>query len=66
MGWWMLFGGLLWLVFWGTLIYLIVSVIRGRQRPEGDAEPIEIARRRYARGEIDKTEFDRIRDDLAV
>jgi hypothetical protein len=22
MGWWMLFGGLLWIAFWATLIYL--------------------------------------------
>jgi putative membrane protein len=66
MGWWMLFGGLLWLVFWGTVIYLIVSVIRGDQRPVRDDRPIEIAKRRYASGEIDKTEFDRIRHDLAA
>jgi putative membrane protein len=66
MGWWMLFGGLLWIAFWGALIYLIVWVIRGSQRPQTDEAPIEIAKRRYASGEINKAEFDRIRHDLAA
>jgi putative membrane protein len=68
MGWWMLFGGLLWIAFWGAVIYLIVSLARradseGHQ-PVGD--PLEIAKHRYASGEIDKDEFDRIRHDLAA
>ncbi len=25
MGWWMLFGGIPWLIFWATVIYLAVS-----------------------------------------
>ena len=51
MGWWMAFGGLLWLMFWGLVIYLIVSVV-GRSRSEsqqpGTGDPLEIAKRRYA------------------
>jgi hypothetical protein len=27
MGWWMLFGGILWLVFLGTIIYLTVYAL---------------------------------------
>jgi putative membrane protein len=68
MGWWMLFGGLLWIAFWGTVIYLIVSVIRGPHGSTGrtQEDPISILKRRYAHGEIDKEDYDRIRRDLAA
>ncbi len=68
MGWWMLFGGLLWIAFWGTVIYLIVSFIRGPQAGGGKTQedPISILNRRYAHGEIDKEEYDRIRRDLSA
>ena len=68
MGWWMLFGGLLWFVFWGTLIYLAVSFFRGRtQAPTNELDdPVDIAKRRYARGEIGRDEYERLRRDLAA
>ena len=66
MGWWMLFGGILWLILWGTIIYLVVSVVTsGRhEHRHADEEPLEIAKRRYARGEITHEEFEQIRKDL--
>ena len=70
-GWFALFGGLLWLILWGTIIYLIVSLVSsGRDhRPHDDRgpreeDPLDIAKRRYAKGEITKEEFDQIRKDL--
>jgi len=66
MGWWMLFGGLLWLLFWGAIIYLLASMIRdnrGGQR-EQRTDPLEIAKSRYARGEISREEFETITKDL--
>jgi putative membrane protein len=66
MGWWMLFGGLLWIIFLATVIYVIVWFIQGARQPRRDVSAIEIAKRRYASGEIDKAEFDRIRHDLAA
>jgi putative membrane protein len=66
MGWWMLFGGVLWVAFWGAVIYLVVRLVRGGPRAPRGEEPIEIAKRRYARGEIDKAEYDRIHHDLAA
>jgi putative membrane protein len=69
MGWWMLWGSFLWIAFWAFVIYAIVSLVRGSQpdKPERhNDEPIEIAKRRYASGAIDKDEFDRIRRDLAA
>lgn len=68
MGWWMLFGGLLWIVFWGTVIYLIVAFVRGAGRGTQAAQDdaIDILKRRYARGEIDRDEYERMRRDLAA
>lgn len=67
MGWWMLFGGILWLVFLGTIIFFIVYALGGTRsgprRPEED-DALEIARRRYARGDISREEFEQIRRDL--
>ena len=58
----------MWLALWGTVIYLVVQAtcrwsgappVAGR-----DDLPVDIARRRYAAGEITKEEFDQLRDDL--
>ena len=65
-------GWLFMLVFWGLIIVGLVLLVRwlwdqGRQAGgggEGDA-PLDILKRRYARGEITKDEYDRIRQDLA-
>jgi putative membrane protein len=68
MGWWMLFGSIWFVVFWGLIIWAIVTVVgRGGERRSsgGGAEtPIEIARRRYAQGEINREQFEQIRRDL--
>lgn len=67
MGWWMFLGGLPWIAFWGAVIYLIVALVRGSRRgrtPEDD--PGAILKRRYARGELGRDEYERIRRDLAA
>lgn len=68
MGWWMVFGGVLWLFFWGSVIFLIFYAVTRRGDHDGDheAEPeaMEIARRRLARGEITPTEFQEIASHL--
>ena len=68
MGWWMLFGGLLSIVFWGTIIYLIVALSRrpSQRGHDASAEPIEILKQRYARGELSRNEYERMRSDLAA
>jgi hypothetical protein len=30
MGWWMVFGGALWLLFWAAVAYVVVQFSRGR------------------------------------
>lgn len=66
-GWWWLWGGLMMLLFWGGLIFLVVWAVRSLVNPaerERD-DPHEIARRRYASGEISRGEFEQIRSDLS-
>lgn len=71
MGWW-IFGGVWMIVFWGLIIGLVVwgvSRLSGDQRPAerapgSEQSPMDIARSRYARGEISRDEFTQIRKDL--
>jgi putative membrane protein len=68
MGWWMVFGGAMWLIFVVLIVVLVIAVIRpsttqrGEARREDDA--MEIARSRYARGEISREEFEQLRKHL--
>jgi len=75
MGWWMLWGGLMMLLFWGTVIALIVWAVQaGTRRDAGPSPPpqagstgqtpLDIARERYARGDISREEFEQIKNDL--
>lgn len=61
--WWML----IWmLLFWAGVIALIVWAIRAasdrpepsRPQPHGQSRALEILEERYARGEIDREEFE--------
>ncbi|MBM3120083.1 MAG: SHOCT domain-containing protein [Chloroflexi bacterium] len=64
---WMVFGGLWMLLFWGLVIWLIVWGIKkitesGRSGGKG---PLDIAKERYARGEISQAEFEQMKKDLS-
>lgn len=72
MGWWMLFGGFWMVLFWGGIIALIiwgVKKLTERRGPgSGSIEresPLDIAKNRYAKGEISKEEFERLKKDLS-
>ncbi|MEQ8966111.1 MAG: SHOCT domain-containing protein [Azospirillaceae bacterium] len=64
-------GGLIMILFWVGLIVALALAIRylgwpgdqGRQRG-GRADPLDILRERYARGEIDDEEYQRRRRTL--
>lgn len=72
MGFWMVLGGILMLLFWAGVIGLIVwgvaTLIR-RDSPRSSGtekrDALTIARERYARGEVSKDEFDRMKRDLS-
>ncbi len=66
------FGGFMW-IFWLLVIAGIVALVvfltggagTGRTPPrQAGEDPLEILRRRYARGEIDEEEFNRRRAEL--
>ena len=71
-GWWMVFGGIWMLLFWIAVIWLVVWGIRSLVRREGPKsgtpekrDPLEIAKERYAKGQISKEEFDQIKKDIS-
>lgn len=64
---------MLMLAFWGAVLVAAVFLVRwlwdqGRSVPSREAEgsALEILRRRYARGEIDREEFEAKKRDLVV
>ena len=71
MSWgWTTFGAVHMLLFWIVLTLAIVVLIKalGRERPApgrtAEKSALDILKERYARGEIDKQEFEQKRADL--
>ncbi len=68
MGSWMFFGGFWMLLFWGGLIALIIwgiTRLSQRESSAGKSNALDIARDRYAKGEINKEEFEQLKKDLS-
>ena len=68
MGWWMVFGWLWFIIFWGGILALVIWGVRkltGRGGPERGQSPLDIAKECYARGEISKEEFEQIKKDVS-
>jgi putative membrane protein len=62
-----LFAPILMVLFWILVVLCIIWLVRSRahsrkDRPEDSA--IDIVKKRYAKGEIAKEEFEKIKDDL--
>ncbi len=53
---WMFFGPLMMLILLAVCIGVVFLVARGAR--QGDIRPLEILRERFARGEIDQTEYE--------
>jgi putative membrane protein len=66
--WGMGFGWIFMILFWVLIIIGIVYVIQTLSRRTGQSgtqeTPLDILKKRYAKGEISKEEFERMKDDL--
>jgi len=66
MGWWMVLGSIWMVVFWAAIIWLVIRAFgQLTSGGRGDDTPLEIARRRYANGEITRDQFQQLQRDLA-
>ena len=67
-GMWM--GSIFWLLFLGVIIWAVISFTNNQKRnstdrpPVSGEAPLEILKRRYARGEISKEEFEQIKKEM--
>ncbi len=72
-GWWWAFGGvsmiLLWVGLIALLVWVVMRIARGSSNGGGGGESrkdaLDIARERYAKGEITKEEFEQIKKDIS-
>ena len=64
------FGGwtiIIWIVILGLIVWGIVALTRragSRSDADRKEDPLEVAKKRYAKGEISKNEFEQIKKDL--
>lgn len=66
-GWWIM--GIIWLVVIGLIVWFVVYLARGSgttttSSTGGDVKALDILKTRYARGEIDKKEYEEKLQDL--
>lgn len=64
-GWW--FGGLLMFIFWIFVIILIVYLVKSFRRGDFDKnkdDALNILKERYAKGEINKEEYEEKKKDV--
>lgn len=59
------FGGIFTILFWILLIVIVIYLVkRGLSGTGGEETAEEILKKRYARGEISKEEFERMKKDI--
>ena len=65
-GWWTM--GIFWLVIVGLIVWLVVYLVHNsgtaKSSTGGDVKALDILKTRYARGEIDKSEYETKLKDL--
>ena len=65
---WGIFMGALWLIFFFFIAFAVVRLLHhhdlNHRGGMGEPKPIDIAKQRYAKGEINKAEFEQLSKDL--
>jgi putative membrane protein len=69
MGWWMLLGGIWFVLFWVVVAWAVATIVSKlgpgpTNRSVQSETPLDIAKRRYASGEISREEYEQLRRDL--
>jgi putative membrane protein len=61
-------GGFMWLIFLILVGFVIYALLQSSKSKDSNVSiietPLDILKKRYARGEIDKEEYDRMKNDL--
>ena len=62
----MWFGWIFWLAIIGLVVWLVINNQKKNQQnfPPGNESPLDILKKRYAKGEISKEEFEKMKKDL--
>ena len=63
MGLGVLFMIIIWAGFVALIVWVIVKLVRSGQKSSSET-PLDVARTRYAKGEITKKEFEQLKKDL--
>jgi putative membrane protein len=67
-GWGMGLGWLIFLLFWVLvvlgIVYLVKLIVSGGRSGRVAETPLDILKRRYAKGEISKEEFEKMKEDI--
>ncbi len=64
MGFGMGFGFIFMLLFWGLIIWLIVTLIYSSQSNKNEQDSLTIIKKRYASGEITKKQYEEMKKEL--
>ena len=64
MGFGMGFGFISMLLFWGLIIWLIVTLISANQSNKNESDSLTILKRSYASGEISKKQYEEMKKEL--
>ena len=64
LGFGMGFGFIFMLLFWGALIWLVVTLVNAAQSGKKEEDPSIILKKRYASGEISKKQYEEMKKEL--
>ena len=58
------FGFLFMLLFWGIVIWLVITLINATQSTKGEDDVLAVLKKSYASGEITKKQYEEMRKEL--